>query len=206
MNANNIDNVYLVDDDKDVLESLSWMLEGLGIQPHCFQSADEFLSQTDIHNAGIAVLDINMPGMDGMELLENLKQQNSPIKVIMLTGQGTIALAVKSIQFGALDFLEKPVDGDKLLTLLEQGIKQSQELAESLIHKTQITGRLESLTRREKEVLTGILDGKMNKVIAAELGIAQRTIELHRQKVMSKMSAGSVAELTSMMNAVNYSN
>ncbi len=203
MNSTHIDNVYLVDDDQDVLESLSWMLEGLGIQPACYQSADAFLTQTDIHQAGVAVLDINMPGMDGMELLETLKQQNSPIKVIMLTGQGTIALAVKSIQFGALDFLEKPVDGDKLLTLLEQGIKQSRELAESLVHKTQITTRLESLTRREKEVLGGILDGKMNKVIAAELGIAQRTIELHRQKVMSKMSAGSVAELTSMMNAVH---
>ncbi|MCL1038077.1 response regulator [Shewanella submarina] len=203
MNSPNIDNVYLVDDDQDVLESLSWMLEGLGIQPACYQSADAFLTQTDIHQAGVAVLDINMPGMDGMELLETLKQRNSPIRVIMLTGQGTIALAVKSIQFGALDFLEKPVDGDKLLTLLEQGIKQSQELAESLVHKTQITTRLESLTRREKEVLSGILDGKMNKVIAAELGIAQRTIELHRQKVMSKMSAGSVAELTSMINAVH---
>ncbi|MGI2258215.1 response regulator transcription factor [Shewanella sp. GXUN23E] len=192
--------VYLVDDDPDVLESLSWMLEGLGIAPICFASAQAFLDQVNLSHPGVAVLDIDMPGMDGMALLEHINAAHSPISVIMLTGQGTIALAVKCIQIGALDFLEKPVDGDKLQSLLTLGQQLSDRDWQALQQQADIRARLDSLTKRENEVLQGILAGKMNKVIAAELGIAQRTIELHRQNVMTKMMAGSVAELAAMMN------
>ena len=111
-------NLYLVDDDQDVLDSLSWMLNGLGYQPQGFLSADDFLKSVDLQQSAIAILDVQMPGMDGSALLSHMVQANSPIAVIMLSGHGNIAMAVQAIQKGALDFLEKPVDGDKLAILL----------------------------------------------------------------------------------------
>ncbi|QDF75328.1 MULTISPECIES: response regulator transcription factor [Shewanella] len=187
--------LYLVDDDQDVLDSLHWMLEGMGYSPETFLNADSFLAKVDLQQPGVAILDIQMPGMDGIELLQHIGQQGSPLSVIMLTGHGTISMAVQAIQQGALDFLEKPADGDKLLDLLIKAKQATQHAFERQALKLCIAQRLALLSPREQQVMNYVLAGKLNKVIAAELNVAQRTVELHRQKVMQKMQVSNVAEL-----------
>ncbi|RTR38789.1 response regulator transcription factor [Shewanella canadensis] len=191
--------IYLVDDDQDVLDSLSWMLDGLGLKTQGFLNAATFLSAVDITRPGIAILDIQMPDMDGIALLHHIKAAASPLSVIMLTGHGTITMAVQAIQQGAIDFLEKPVDGDKLSLLLARAKEISLQSFDELRLQTEIDHRVASLTPREHEVMLKVLEGKQNKVIAAELNIAQRTIELHRQKVMQKMQVSNAAELAYLM-------
>ncbi len=191
--------IYLVDDDQDVLDSLSWMLDGLGLKTQGFLNAATFLSAVDITRPGIAILDIQMPDMDGIALLHHIKAAASPLSVIMLTGHGTITMAVQAIQQGAIDFLEKPVDGDKLSLLLARAKEISLQSFDELRLQTEIDHRVASLTPREHEVMLKVLEGKLNKVIAAELNIAQRTIELHRQKVMQKMQVSNAAELAYLM-------
>ncbi|SQH76730.1 Two component transcriptional regulator, LuxR family [Shewanella benthica] len=188
-------NIYLVDDDQDVLDSLSWMLDGLNLSTQGFLNADAFLALVDIKQAGIAILDIQMPGMDGIALLNHLKSRHSPFSIIMLTGHGTISMAVNTIQQGAMDFLEKPVDGDKLQLLLEKAKKLTLENYHNQCFLDSIEDKMNHLTSREKQVMSMVLEGKLNKVIASELNIGQRTIELHRQKVMQKMNVSNVAEL-----------
>ena len=188
-------NIYLVDDDQDVLDSLSWMLDGLNLSTQGFLNADAFLALVDIKQAGIAILDIQMPGMDGIALLNHIKSQHSPFSIIMLTGHGTISMAVNTIQQGAMDFLEKPVDGDKLQLLLEKAKQLTLENYHNQCLLDSIEDKLNHLTSREKQVMSMVLEGKLNKVIASELNIGQRTIELHRQKVMQKMNVSNVAEL-----------
>ncbi|MFV7784504.1 response regulator transcription factor [Shewanella marisflavi] len=191
--------LYLVDDDQDVLDSLHWMLEGMGYSPETFLNADSFLAKVDLQQPGVAILDIQMPGMDGIELLQHIRQQGSPLSVIMLTGHGTISMAVQAIQQGALDFLEKPADGDKLLDLLIKAKQATQHAFERQALKLSIAQRLALLSPREQQVMNYVLAGKLNKVIAAELNVAQRTVELHRQKVMQKMQVSNVAELAYLM-------
>ncbi|ASJ96792.1 response regulator transcription factor [Shewanella marisflavi] len=187
--------LYLVDDDQDVLDSLHWMLEGMGYSPETFLNADSFLAKVELQQPGVAILDIQMPGMDGIELLQHIRQHGSPLSVIMLTGHGTISMAVQAIQQGALDFLEKPADGDKLLDLLIKAKQATQHAFERQALKLSIAQRLSLLSPREQQVMNYVLAGKLNKVIAAELNVAQRTVELHRQKVMQKMQVSNVAEL-----------
>ena len=191
--------LYLVDDDQDVLDSLTWMLTGLGYQPKGFLSADNFLNSVDLTHPGIAILDVQMPGMDGSALLSHITSLHSPIAVIMLSGHGSIAMAVQAIQKGALDFLEKPVDGDKLQQLLERAKIQTAQNQQRNIDRQSLESKLATLTPREYEVMEKVLEGKLNKVIAAELNVAQRTLELHRQKVMLKMQVSNVAELAYLM-------
>ncbi|WP_394147169.1 response regulator transcription factor [Shewanella atlantica] len=191
--------IYLVDDDQDVLDSLSWMLDGLGLKTRSFLNASDFLSKVELDTPGIAILDIQMPGMDGIALLNHIKNAGSPLSVIMLTGHGTITMAVHAIQQGAIDFLEKPVDGDKLSLLLVRAKEASLTAYNEHQRQNEIEQRLANLTPREHEVMLKVLEGKLNKVIAAELNIAQRTIELHRQKVMQKMQVSNAAELAYLM-------
>ncbi|MGL6123681.1 MAG: response regulator transcription factor [Shewanella sp.] len=187
--------LYLLDDDQDVLDSLSWMLAGMGQTCVGFNAADQFLHHVDIRLPAVLLVDIKMPKMDGVELLNYLNQQRSPISVIMLTGHGSIAMAVHCIQQGALNFLEKPVDGAQLLALLVQAQQHTQQKWQQHNLQQEITTRLATLSPRETQVMKRILEGKMNKVIAAELDIAQRTLELHRQKVMQKLQVSNAAEL-----------
>ncbi|WP_394130781.1 response regulator transcription factor [Shewanella maritima] len=191
--------IYLIDDDQAVLDSLQWMLDGLNEPTECFLDAHSFLENVDLSQPAVVVLDIQMPGMDGVELLQHIKQQQSPISVIMLTGHGTITMAVQSIQKGAIDFLEKPVDGDKLIALLQQAKNATKDDFSKALQHRSLNERIDSLTARERQVMEQVLAGKMNKVIAAELDIAQRTIELHRQRVMQKMQVNNIAELAYLM-------
>ncbi|MCL2918261.1 response regulator transcription factor [Shewanella litorisediminis] len=192
--------VYLVDDDPDVLASLKWMLEGLGIRAQGFASAQDFLAAVDFSRPAVAVLDVQMPDMDGMSLLEVLFSRPSPIVPLMLTGHGNISMAVKAIQQGAMDFIEKPVDGDKLLALLRRAATLATERAISLQQSAEIQQRLDSLSPRETDVMHRVLEGKLNKTIAAELFITQRTVEIHRRNLLEKMAASNVAELAFVLS------
>ncbi|GGI74787.1 DNA-binding response regulator [Shewanella hanedai] len=198
-------NIYLVDDDQDVLDSLSWMLGGLGLSTLSYLDANQFLSAVDLNKPGIAILDIQMPNMDGLALLNHIKQYNSPLSVIMLTGHGTISMAVQAIQNGAMDFIEKPVDGGKLCQLLQVAKQQTLASFNRQDHDKEVKIRIASLTPREHEVMLQVLEGKLNKVIAAELNIAQRTIELHRQKVLLKMKVSNATELANLMAMSRHS-
>ncbi|ABM00604.1 response regulator transcription factor [Shewanella amazonensis] len=195
--------VYLVDDDPDVLASLKWMLEGLGIKARAFASAEDFLSTVDLARPAVAVLDVQMPDMDGMSLLEVLSSRPSPLVPLMLTGHGNISMAVKAIQQGAMDFIEKPVDGDKLLALLRQAARVATERAVSLQQSADIQQRLDSLSPRETDVMHRVLEGKLNKTIAAELFITQRTVEIHRRNLLEKMAASNVAELAFVLSKLH---
>ncbi|QYJ91841.1 response regulator transcription factor [Shewanella halotolerans] len=195
--------LYLVDDDQDVLDSLNWMLEGMGYTPETFLNADSFLAKVDLKQPGVAILDIQMPGIDGLELLRRIRQHESPLSIIMLTGHGTISMAVQAIQEGALDFLEKPADGDRLISLLKKASEATEDAFTQQQLKQRIIQRLALLTPREQQVMSCVLAGKLNKVVAAELNVAQRTVELHRQKVMQKMQVSNVAELAYLMAVHN---
>ncbi|QDF67262.1 response regulator transcription factor [Shewanella sp. SNU WT4] len=187
--------LYLVDDDQDVLDSLSWMLEGMGFASQSFTCPANLLSAVDIHAPAVMLLDIHMPGMDGMALLQHLVKLQSPIQIIMLTGHGNIAMAVQSMRVGALDFLEKPADGDKLKPLLLQAMQVSEQAYAAHNQHQLLRAQLNSLSPREHQVMTLVLAGKMNKVIASELELAQRTVELHKQKLLQKMQVSNAAEL-----------
>ncbi|BCV68203.1 DNA-binding response regulator [Shewanella carassii] len=191
--------VYLVDDDQDVLESLQWMLKGQGIEAVGFDCAASFLDGAAWQLPGVLVLDVQMPGMDGISLHQQLLQASSPLAVIILTGHGNIAMAVKAMQQGAMDFLEKPVDGDRLLELLSKGAALTAQRFTVGSEQAEIRSRLATLTPREREVMQRVLAGKLNKVIAAELYVTQRTVELHRKKVLEKMAVHNVAELAFLL-------
>ncbi|MDP5148289.1 response regulator [Shewanella sp. ULN5] len=191
--------LYLVDDDQDVLDSLGWMLDALDKPTESFLSATAFLDAIDLRQPAIAMLDIQMPQMDGIELLDNIKTAGSPMSIIMLTGHGTISMAVQCIQKGAIDFLEKPVDGDKLVILLEKAKQATLASFNEQSQRDNVSNLIATLTKREHEVMLKVLEGKLNKVIANELNIAQRTIELHRQRVMQKMHVSNIAELAFLL-------
>ncbi|MBT1444825.1 response regulator [Shewanella sp. JM162201] len=194
--------VYLVDDDPDVLASLKWMLEGLGIRTRGFVSAADFLQSVDLAKPAVAVLDVQMPDMDGMSLLDALLASPTPIVPLMLTGHGNIAMAVKAIQRGAMDFLEKPVDGDKLQQLLKKASALALERADTQTQAAVRASRLASLSPREVDVMHRVLEGKLNKTIAAELFISQRTVEIHRKNLLEKMAVNNVAELAFVLSGM----
>ncbi|ADN77098.1 two component transcriptional regulator, LuxR family [Ferrimonas balearica DSM 9799] len=191
--------IFVIDDEADVREALSWMLEGCGYQPRCFASAQAFLAELDPTQTGVAIIDIKMPVMDGLELQAELNRVGSPLSQVFLTGNATVPKAVQALQNGALDFLEKPVDGDKLLAIIRQGLARSSQLAQSSRQKADLEQRLASLTPRERDLMERVVAGKANKVIAAELFIAQRTVEIHRHNLFDKMGVSNAAELALLL-------
>lgn len=187
--------IYLVDDDKDIRETLAWMLEAKGISLTSFAEAESFLSQANFHQPGVAIIDINMPGMDGLALQQALNQHNSVLAQIFLTGYATVPKAVQALQSGALDFLEKPVDVERLLQLIEQGQLDSQQRHQHLTELNAIDLKLAELTVRERQLMQLVVAGKTNKAIADELFIALRTVEIHRKNLFAKMNVNNAAEL-----------
>ncbi|MBY5921849.1 response regulator [Ferrimonas balearica] len=194
-----MDAIFVIDDEADVREALSWMLEGCGYQARCFASGPEFLAALEPGTTGVAIIDIKMPGMDGLALQAVLNEQGCLLSQIFLTGNATVPKAVQALQNGALDFLEKPVDGDKLIGLIEQGLTRSNQLAETTRQRADLEQRLASLTPRERDLMERVVAGKANKVIAAELFIAQRTVEIHRHNLFEKMGVSNAAELALLL-------
>ena len=191
--------VFIVDDDEPVRDSLKMLMRSVGLSAETFSGAAEFLEAYDPDRSGCLVLDIRMPGMSGMELQEKLNEIHAILPIIFITGHGDVPMAVKAIQYGAADFIQKPFRDQDLLDRINKAIEQDASNRAQLLETRDIEERLSNLTPREKEVLELIVDGRPNKVIAADLEVSQRTVEIHRARVMDKMRASSLAHLVRMV-------
>jgi two-component system, LuxR family, response regulator FixJ len=191
--------VYIVDDDEAVRRGLSALLSAKGYKVETFASAEAFLAHAPAPPPACLLADIRMPGMSGLELQQQLNLRGAVIPVIFMTGHGDIPMAVEAMQHGAFDFLQKPFRDQDLLDRIQRAIAKDGELRKSLGEHARIKTHLDSLTPREREVLDLMTKGKQNKVIAQDLSVSPRTIEIHRARVMEKMNAQSVAELVRMM-------
>ncbi len=186
--------VFIVDDDEAVRDSTAWLIESIGIKVSTFISADEFFEKYD-NEHGCIIMDVRMPGMSGLEAQEEMQNRDILLPLIFITGHGDVPMAVRALQCGAFDFIEKPFNDQLLLDSVQRGLKQSNKIVTSFIHDQSIDKRIDALTPREKEVMKRVTDGKPNKVIAIELNVSIKTIEVHRARMMEKMAVGSVAEL-----------
>jgi len=190
--------VYIVDDDQAIRHAMELLMRSVGLDYEIFHSGDEFLSGHSNERAGCLVLDIRMPGLGGLELQEKLNETGSTLPIIFITGHGDVPMAVEAMQKGAVDFIQKPFRDQELLDRIGEAIKADQERRSAREEQTAVRGRIEKLTNREREVLDLVVTGKPNKVIAYELGVSQRTVEIHRARVMEKMEAKSLADLVRM--------
>lgn len=187
--------VFVVDDDAAVRDSLSWLIKSVGLKVETFGSAQEFLAAVDKKKAGVVVLDVRMPGMSGLELQEKLGAEKILLPVIIITGHGDVPMAVRAVKSGAFDFIEKPFNDQVLLDRIQQALKRDVETRKVEGHRSEVSTKLALLTPREREVLDLVVAGNPNKVIAAQLGISCRTVEIHRGRVMEKMEANSLSDL-----------
>ncbi len=196
---------HIVDDDPAVRDALQWLLKSRGVTSHAWDSAPVFLSAAGPDLCGCLLLDVRMPGMSGIELFDRLRAIGCKLPVIFLTGHGDVPMAVQALKDGAFDFIEKPYDDnalvDKVLAAIEHDAKRCAQAnsIRALRHK------LEQLTQREQEVMQMILAGKLNKVIADDLGIAMRTVEVHRSHIFEKMQVRSAVELSQLLSTLGGS-
>ena len=198
VDRNRVELVTIVDDDEAVRASLKLLLQSVGLASRSFGSAAEFLAAYDPQQPGCLVLDVRMPGMSGLELQEELNLRGAILPVIFITGHGDVPMAVEAMQQGAFDFLQKPFRDQDLLDRIQRALARDRENRSQLAHRDEIRARLASLTTREREVLDLMIKGRQNKLMAADLGLSQRTIEIHRARVMDKMQAMSLAQLVRM--------
>ncbi|WFU70486.1 MULTISPECIES: response regulator FixJ [unclassified Bradyrhizobium] len=187
--------VYVIDDDAAMRDSLSFLLDSSGFGVTLFEDAQSFLDALPGLAFGCVVSDVRMPGLDGIELLKRMKAQASPFPVLIMTGHGDVPLAVEAMKLGAVDFLEKPFEDDRLTTMIETAIRQAAPAAKTEAIAHDIAARVASLSPRERQVMEGLIAGLSNKLIAREYDISPRTIEVYRANVMTKMQAGSLSEL-----------
>jgi two-component system, LuxR family, response regulator FixJ len=191
--------VFVVDDDEGVRNSLRFLLKSLGIACRALSSANEFLDTYKPDQPGCLVLDVRMPGMSGIELQQQLNVRGAVIPVIFITGHGDVPMAVEAMQQGAFDFLQKPFREQDLIDRIQRALERDSRTRATLAEHANIRKSLESLTPREREVMILMTRGLANKVMAAELGLSQRTIEIHRARVMEKSGAASLAQLVRMV-------
>ncbi|MCK9381510.1 MAG: response regulator [Sulfuritalea sp.] len=191
---------HIVDDDPAVRDALQWLLQSRGVSSRTWESASDFLAFARRDLCGCLLLDVRMPGMSGIELFDRLRALRCRLPVIFLTGHGDVPMAVQALKDGAFDFIEKPYDDnalvDKVLAAIVQDTKRSARDDSMLLMEQ----KLSQLTQREQDVMQRILAGKLNKVIADELGIAMRTVEVHRSRIFEKMKVRSAVELSQMLN------
>jgi FixJ family two-component response regulator len=190
--------VFIVDDDAAVRDSLGLLLRSMGLPVETFESGRAFLDAGRDSRQGCLVLDIRMPGMSGLELQQELVARHSLLPIIFITGHGDVPMAVEAMQAGAVDFIQKPFRDQDLLDRINQALEKDALGRRMLAERAQIHRRRETLTPREREVLAMIVAGKANKVIAGDLNLSQRTVEIHRARVMEKMGAHSLAHLVRM--------
>ncbi|WP_165856792.1 response regulator FixJ [Marinobacter sp. JSM 1782161] len=198
----NTETVFVVEDDEAVRDSLELLLKSSDKAVETFATANAFLSSYNEDMAGCIVLDIRMPGMDGMELQRHLNEKNSILPIIFVTGHGDVPMAVDAMKQGAVDFIQKPYREEDLLKKIEQALEQDREQRKTLGQKQEIMRRINMLTPRETEIMDRMIAGQANKVIAIELDISQRTVEIHRSRVMHKMGTHSLAHLVRMVMSV----
>ncbi len=193
----------VVDDEASIRESLSLLLNSAGYRVKTFSSAREFLEfEHDIQGPACLVLDVKMPGLSGLDLQKELISRNFSIPIVFMTGHGDIPMGVQTIKLGAVDFLSKPFDDDQLIEAVEEAILKNLKTRAALNEQQQIMERLDSLTIREYEILTYMITGLLNKQIACELNISERTVKAHRKQVFDKMGVHSIAELVRLTETV----
>jgi FixJ family two-component response regulator len=190
--------VFVVDNDAAICKSLAWLLESVDLQVATFRTAEEFLATYSPDRPGCLVLDVRLPGMSGLVLQEELERLGMRLPVIMITGFADVPTAVRVLKRGAFDFFEKPLVDDLLLERVQQAIEADALCRSVRAERERLNARLSCLTGREREVFDQIVQGKANKVVAYELGISEKTVEVHRARVMQKLCAGSLAELVRM--------
>jgi two-component system, LuxR family, response regulator DctR len=193
---------YLIDDDEAIRDALSWLLDSRGIECEKWASAESFLAHYDADPNGIAgclLLDIRMDGMSGLELFEVLEQRGNRVPVIFLTGHGDVPMAVAALKKGALDFVEKPFNDNELANRVIEAIELDRARLTAKRVANNLTERLDSLTERERQVMDLVLAGKLNKIIADELSISMRTVEVHRSRLFDKMGVKSAVELAQLL-------
>ena len=190
--------VFIVDDDAAIRFAMQALMDSVNLNHEIFASADEFLEKTTEQRPGCLVLDIRMPGLGGLELQEELIRRGNTLPIIFITGHGDVPMAVEAMQKGAVDFIQKPFRDQELLDRIREALATDEERREEQQAHAEVAARLARLTNREREVFDLVVTGKPNKVIAYELGVSQRTVEIHRARVMEKMQARSLADLVKM--------
>jgi len=195
--------VFVVDDDEAVRSALKLLLKSVGLTATALPTAQQFLATYDPLQPGCLVLDVRMPGMSGLELQEQLNLKGAVIPVIFITGHGDVPMAVEAMQQGAFDFLQKPFRDQDLIDRIQKALAKDKQNRAELGERSRNRERFESLTPREREVLALVASGKPNKVMAGDLGLSQRTVEIHRARVMEKMGVSSLAQLVRIVMDLN---
>ena len=194
--------VFLVDDEVSVLRALSRLLRSAGLNVETFRSGQEFLQRYDANAAGCLVLDIAIPGLNGLELQQTLNFKGIELPIIFVTGHGDIPMSVQAMKRGALDFLTKPTNDEDLLSAIRAGLERDRTNRQARAELAEIQQRLATLTPRERQVLVEVISGKLNKQVAAHLGVGEKTIKVHRARVIKKMKVQSVADLVRVTERV----
>jgi two-component system response regulator DctR len=196
----NTPKAHLVDDDEAIRDAVAWLLKSRGIPSTAYASAEEFLAAWSPNLAGCLILDMRMTGMTGLDLFELLQEKQSTLPVIFLTGHGDVPLAVITLKKGAFDFFEKPLNDNELATRVAEAIVLDTRQRENIASLDSVNQRLASLTSREKQIMELVLAGKLNKVIADELNISMRTVEVHRANLFDKMKVKTAVDLANLIN------
>ena len=194
--------VFVVDDDPSVRKSLTRLIGSAGYAVEAFASAREFLARQPYAGPCCLVLDVRMPGLTGLDLQEALAAAGRRMSIVFITGHGDVSMSVRAMKGGAVDFLTKPVDAKDLLAAIQRCVARDVQDLGAEARLTEIQERVKTLTRRETEVFARVVTGMLNKQIAFELGISEKTVKVHRARVMEKMRAGSVAELVRLADRV----
>jgi two-component system, LuxR family, response regulator FixJ len=187
--------VYVIDDDEAMRDSLNFLLDSADFHVTLFETALSFLDVLPSLDFGCVVSDVRMPGLDGIELLKRLKASHSKFPIVIMTGHGDVPLAVEAMKLGAVDFVEKPFEDDRLIGMIEAAIRQAEPTAKGEAVALDIAARIATLSPRERQVMDGLIAGLSNKLIARDYDISPRTIEVYRANVMTKMQANSLSEL-----------
>lgn len=190
--------VFIVDDDEAVRDSLSFLMQSVGLPTESFDSADSFLQASPTQSAGCLLLDIRMPGMSGLELQGVLEERDIHLPVIFISGHADVPMAVRALKAGAFDFVEKPFNDQLLLDRVQRAIETDRQKRQNEAQLDEWRARMETLTPREVEVMELVVDGAANKVISATLGVSLKTVEAHRARVMDKLKADSLSHLVRM--------
>jgi two-component system, LuxR family, response regulator FixJ len=190
---------HVIDDDEAVRESIEFLLRSAGLEVKTYDSAAAFLEVAPTVGSGCIITDVRMPGLSGIDLLRRLADMQIRLPVIVITGHGDVPLAVEAMKSGAVDFLEKPFDDEVLLASVRSALDRSEASAALATERAELHARIATLTPRERDVLDGLVAGHPNKIIAFDLAISPRTVEIYRANVMTKMKAGSLSELVRMV-------